>query len=275
MTLKTYQIDAFATKVFEGNPAMVVPLDAWVDDALMQKIAQENNLSETAFFVQTNDMYELRWFTPLHEVDMCGHATLASAYVLFECMDYEREIIQFSTKSGILEVRKEKNHFIMDFPIQTLEPCDISEKIEQAFGLIPLATFASMDYIVIFENEEEVANATPDLAILKELDLRGVCITAKSENYDFVTRFFAPRFGVDEDPVTGSAFTQLVSYWKKELEKDDFFAKQLSARGGEVYCLLKGERVEISGEAVKYLEGMITAVSLSTHIPLTIAGNKK
>ncbi len=257
MQLKTYQIDAFATKVFEGNPAMVVPLDAWIDGELMQKIAQENNLSETAFFVQKDEICELRWFTPLHEVDMCGHATLASAYVLFECMEYEREVIMFSTKSGILEVRKEKNHFIMDFPIQTIEPCDISPKIEQAFGVKPLATFASMDYIVIFEHEEEVANVTPNLAILKELDLRGVCISSKSEKYDFVARFFAPKYGIDEDPVTGSAFTQLVSYWKEILKKDEFFAKQLSARGGEVSCQLKGERVEIRGEAVKYLEGMI------------------
>jgi len=257
MILKTYQIDAFATKVFEGNPAMVVPLDAWIDGELMQKIAQENNLSETAFFVQKDEICELRWFTPLHEVDMCGHATLASAYVLFECMKYEREVVQFSTKSGILEVRKEKNHFIMDFPIQTIVPCDISQKIEQAFGVKPLATFASMDYIVIFENEEEVANATANLDILKELDLRGVCITYKSEKYDFVTRFFAPKYGIDEDPVTGSAFTQLVSYWQSELGKDAFLAKQLSRRGGEVRCIIKDDRVEISGEAVKYLEGVI------------------
>ena len=257
MILKTYQIDAFTTKVFEGNPAMVVPLDGWIDDELMQKIAQENNLSETAFFVQKDELYELRWFTPKSEVDMCGHATLASAYVLFECMDYERDVIKFSTKSGILEVRKDKNHFIMDFPIQTIAPCDISQKIEQAFGVKPLATFASMDYIVVFENEEDVINATPKLARLKELDLRGVCITSKSKKYDFVTRFFAPNLGVDEDPVTGSAFTQLVSYWKEVFKKDDFFAKQLSARGGEVSCQLKGERVEIRGEAVKYLEGMI------------------
>ncbi len=257
MQLKTYQIDAFATKVFEGNPAMVVPLDAWIDGELMQKIAQENNLSETAFFVQKDEICELRWFTPLHEVDMCGHATLASAYVLFECMKYEREVVQFSTKSGILEVRKDKNQFVMDFPIQTIVPCDISQKIEQAFGVKPLATFASMDYIVIFEHEEEVANATPNLAILKELDLRGICISSKSVKYDFVARFFAPNLGIDEDPVTGSAFTQLVSYWKEVLKKDEFFTKQLSARGGEVSCQLKGERVEIRGEAVKYLEGVI------------------
>ena len=145
----------------------------------------------------------------------------------------------------------------MEFPIQTIAPCEISQKIEQAFGVKPLATFASMDYIVVFENEEDVINASPKLARLKELDLRGVCITSKSKKYDFVTRFFAPNLGVDEDPVTGSAFTQLVSYWKEILKKDELFAKQLSARGGEVSCRLKGERVEIIGEAVKYLEGMI------------------
>jgi len=257
MQLKIYQIDAFATKIFEGNPAMVCPLESWLSDELMQNIAQENNLSETAFFVKENNVYALRWFTPTSEVNMCGHATLASAYVLFECMDYEEKKITFSTKSGLLKVRREKNRYLMDFPIQVIEPCDISEQIEEAFGVKPLATFASMDYIVVFENEEDVVNAKPNLALLKALDLRGVCITAKSIEYDFVTRFFAPRIGVDEDPVTGSAFTQLVSYWADVLGKDKMIAKQVSKRGGKVHCRLKGDRVEIGGRAKKYLEGSI------------------
>jgi len=257
MQQKIYQIDAFATKTFEGNPAMVCPLDTWLSDELMQQIAQENNLSETAFFVKEKEGYHLRWFTPTAEVDMCGHATLASAYVLFECMEYDKDAIVFTTKSGELKVWKEKNRYVMDFPIQNIEPCDISKQIEKAFGMKPLATYASMDYIIVFENEDEVVNAKPNLALLKELDLRGVCITAKSKEYDFVTRFFAPKYGVDEDPVTGSAFTQLVSYWADALGKNVFDAKQVSARGGEVHCVVKGDRVEMSGRAVKYLEGVI------------------
>jgi len=255
---KIYQIDAFATKTFEGNPDMVCHLENWLGDELMQQIAEENNLSETAFFVKKDVVYNLRWFTPSSEVDMCGHATLASAYVLFECMDYEKEEIVFSTKSGELKVIKVEKRYVMDFPIQAIELCDISEQIEKAFGIKPIATYASMDYMVIFENEEDILNAKPNLSFLKELDLRGVCISAKSEKYDFVTRFFAPKYGIDEDPVTGSAFTQLVSYWAEVLEKDVFHAKQVSARGGEVHCLLRGDRVELSGEAVKYLEGEIS-----------------
>jgi len=257
MKQKIYQIDAFATKPFEGNPAMVCPLEYWISDGVMQQIAQENNLSETAFFVKEDGAYHLRWFTPKSEVDMCGHATLASAYVLFECMDYDEETIIFSTKSGELKVWKEQNRYVMDFPMQSIEHCDISKQIENAFGIKPVATFASMDYIVVFENEEELLCTKPDLSYLKELDLRGVCITAKSKQYDFVTRFFAPKYGVDEDPVTGSAFTQLLSYWGEVLGKDVFIAKQVSARGGEVYCQIVDKRVTISGSAVKYLEGEI------------------
>jgi len=257
MKQKIYQIDAFASKVFEGNPAMVCPLDEWLSDEIMQQIAQENNLSETAFFVQDGEVYNLRWFTPKAEVDMCGHATLASAYVLFECMGYNKDTIRFLTKSGKLTVCKEGSSYVMDFPIQKIEPCDISKQIEKAFGVKPIATFASMDYIVVFENEDDVRNAKPNLALLKELDLRGVCITAKGKKYDFVTRFFAPKIGIEEDAVTGSAFTQLVSYWANELNKESFYAKQVSSRGGEVYCKVKGDRVAISGKAVKYLEGWI------------------
>jgi len=257
MKQKIYQIDAFASKVFEGNPAMVCPLESWLSDETMQQIAQENNLSETAFFVRDGEVYHLRWFTPEAEVDMCGHATLASAYVLFECMGYNKETIRFLTKSGELAVCKEGSSYVMDFPIQKIEPCDISKQIEKAFGIKPIATFASMDYIVVFENEDDVRNAKPNLSLLKELDLRGVCITAKSKKYDFVTRFFAPKIGIEEDPVTGSAFTQLVSYWANELNKESFYAKQVSSRGGEVYCKVKDNRVAISGKAVNYLDGWI------------------
>jgi len=257
MKLKIYQIDAFASKCFEGNPAAIIPLESWLPDEIMQKIAQENNLSETAFFVKDKEKYHLRWFTPTAEVDMCGHATLASAYVLFECLEYGGTKIVFMTKSSELQVSKEQNTYVMDFPIQSLKQCDIKSKIEEAFGVVPLETFASMDYIVVFKYEEDVIHAKPDMQILKELDLRGVCITAPSQKYDFVTRFFAPKYGIEEDPVTGSAFTQLVNYWAKELDKNILHAKQVSSRGGEVICRVGKDRVEILGSVVKYLEGDI------------------
>ncbi len=257
MKQQIYQIDAFANRLFEGNPAMVCPLEEWISDDLMQQIAAENNLSETAFFVKSNSKYALRWFTPKSEVDMCGHATLAAAYVLFECMNYNDEMIIFETKSGDLIVQKEDESFVMDFPVQAITPCNITEQIEKAFGLKPIAVFASMDYIVVFENEKDILNAKPNLTLLKELDLRGVCITSGSKEYDFVTRFFAPKYGIDEDPVTGSAFTQLVSYWHQELGKISFHAKQLSSRGGEIWCELIDDRVKLSGKCIKYLEGEI------------------
>ncbi len=257
MKQKIYQIDAFANKLFEGNPAMVCPLDEWISDDLMQQIAEENNLSETAFFVKTDEKYQLRWFTPKSEVKMCGHATLASAYVLFECLGYDSETIIFETKSGDLTVQKEGEKFVMDFPMQTIVPSLVGREIEEVFGVKPVALYASMDYIVIFEHEHDVLNAQPDLTLLKKLDLRGVCITAKSQKYDFVTRFFAPKYGIDEDPVTGSAFTQLVGYWSQVQGKRSFHAKQLSNRGGEVWCEIVGDRVKLSGKCVKYLEGEI------------------
>ena len=257
MKQKIYQIDAFANRLFEGNPAMVCPLKEWISDDLMQQIAAENNLSETAFFVKKDGKYHLRWFTPKSEVAMCGHATLASAYVLFECMGYAGETIVFETKSGELTVQKEDEHLIMDFPVQAIISCNIEKQIEEAFGLKPIAVFASMDYTVVFENEKDILNVKPNLTLLKELDLRGVCITSGSKEYDFVTRFFAPKYGIDEDPVTGSAFTQLVSYWHQELGKISFHAKQLSSRGGEIWCELIDDRVKLSGKCVKYLEGEI------------------
>jgi len=257
MKQKIYQVDAFANRLFEGNPAMICPLEEWFSDELMQQIAAENNLSETAFFVKKDSKYHLRWFTPKREVDMCGHATLATAYILFEYMNYNDKMIIFETKSGDLMVQKEGESFVMDFPVQMIVPCNISEHIEETFALKPIATFASMDYIVVFEDEKDILNAKPNLTLLKELDLRGVCITSRSEKYDFVTRFFAPNYGIDEDPVTGSVFTQLASYWSKKLEKKILYAKQLSSRGGEVHCELVDNRVKLSGKCIKYLEGEI------------------
>lgn len=257
MQLKIYQIDAFAKKVFEGNPAAVCPLEKWLDDALMQKIALENNLSETAFFVKDGEKFQIRWFTPISEVDMCGHATLASAFVLFELLNYPNHEIVFDSKSGELRVKKENDKFVMDFPTQEITACGIPHAIVEAFEVNPKECYKSMDNLLVFENEEDILNAKPDFEKLKNIDARGVIITSKSKEYDFVCRFFAPKVGINEDPVTGSALTQLVPYWSEVLNKNEFRAKQVSQRGGEVFCRLVGKRVEIAGYGVKYLEGVI------------------
>jgi len=257
LKLNLYQIDAFAKNIFEGNPAAVCPLHKWLEDKIMQKIANENNLSETAFFVKENDSFHIRWFTPLNEVDMCGHATLASAYVIFEILNYREDEIIFNSKSGILKVSKNNDKLKMDFPIQEIIRCDTPINILKAFKTKPIECYKSMDYILVFENEDDILNAKPNLDLLKDIDLRGIIITSKSQTYDFINRFFAPKYGIDEDPVTGSAFTQLIPYWNKVLNKDTFIAKQISQRGGEVFCKINNDRVEISGYAKKYFEGII------------------
>lgn len=258
MKLTMYQIDAFAQKVFEGNPAAVIPLNEWIEDELMQKIAMENNLSETVFFVKEQEKYHIRWFTPKAEVDMCGHATLASAYVIFEELNEQENEIVFSSKSGDLIVKKEKDGLLsMDFPIQKINQCETPQQIIDSFAQKPIACYKSMDYIVIFEDEKDIVDAQPNLEVLKSLDARGVCIASVSQKYDFVTRFFAPKYGINEDPVTGSTFTQLVPYFSKTLDSDKFSCKQLSPRGGEVFCKLKEDRVEISGFCMKFLEATI------------------
>ncbi|RUM45224.1 MAG: isomerase [Hydrogenimonas sp.] len=257
MKLKIYQIDAFAQNIFEGNPAAVIPLEEWLEDDLMQNIAMENNLSETAFFVKESDTYHIRWFTPVDEVDMCGHATLASAYVIFEILQIEDSKIVFSSKSGDLTVTKIGDKFSMDFPLQEICECKVPQAMLQAFEKEPISCYKSMDYIAVFDDEEFIKRVEPKFSLLKELDCRGVIITSLSKEYDFITRFFAPKYAIDEDPVTGSAFTQLVTYYSKTLHKKEFHAKQVSARGGEVFCTIKGNRVEIAGYGVKYLEGEI------------------
>ena len=257
MELKLYQIDAFANKPFEGNPAAVCPLDEWLPDNLLQAIAMENNLSETAYFVATENSYHLRWFTPLAEIDMCGHATLATAYVLFNILGYDKSEISFETRSGTLTVAHKGEWLEMDFPAQIPVECDIPEQIIKAFGVVPQQCLRSMDYIVVFDDEETVRSAKPNLMLLSELDLRGVAITSRSRDYDFVTRFFGPKFGINEDPVTGSAFTQLVPFWSNILDKTMLTTKQVSFRGGEAKCTLQGDRVRISGKAAQYMVGTI------------------
>jgi PhzF family phenazine biosynthesis protein len=257
MELKLYHIDAFATKPFEGNPAAICPLEAWLPDELMQAIAAENNLSETAFFVPTETGYHVRWFTPLHEVNLCGHATLASAYVIFNFLGYQKDEIAFQSRSGILTVARKDDWLELDFPTKVPMECSTPEPILKAFSITPIECLRADDYIVVFESEEQVAKANPDIALLSQLDLRGVAITAKSNDYDFVTRFFAPKHGLAEDPVTGSIFTELIPYWSAKLNKTELTAKQISARGGEVGCVYVGDRVKISGRAVKYMTGSI------------------
>jgi len=257
MKIAIYQIDAFATRTFEGNPAAVCPLDSWLPDKLMQSIAAENNLSETAFFVPEGEGYSIRWFTPAAEVALCGHATLASAFVLFNILDYKGDRIDFNSKSGILHVSRSGERLVLDFPSQPPEPCDVSEEIIEAFGMVPRECLKAEDHLLIFQNADQVQTAIPNIDILRNLDSRGVIISAASKEYDFVARFFAPNLGVAEDPVTGSAYTQLVPYWAKQTGKTVFHARQVSSRGGELFCELVGDRVRIAGRAVKYLEGSI------------------
>jgi len=258
MDLSIYQIDAFSSCVFEGNPAAVCPLDEWLPDETMQSIAEENNLSETAFFVPKDDGFHIRWFTPASEVDLCGHATLGSAYVLFNILGYKNQAIQFDSKSGILVVTKQDDWLTLDFPKQPPVYCETPKEIVEAFNKEPIECMMSEDIIAVFENEIDIESANPNFEQLKKLDSRGVIITAKSMRYDFVARFFAPKYGIPEDPVTGSAYTQLAPYWASKLGKQKFKAKQLSSRGGELYCEILGDRVLISGKATKYMEGKIT-----------------
>ncbi|MDQ7003148.1 MAG: PhzF family phenazine biosynthesis protein [Ghiorsea sp.] len=258
--LEIYQIDAFASKLFTGNPAAVCPLDVWLDEKYMQCIAAENNVSETAFFVQNKDGYDIRWFTPTVEVDLCGHATLAAAYVLFEELGFVGDTIVFQSQSGELKVSKDGDKFVLDFPSQRAVACETPKVIEQAFDAYVIQScLKAEDYVVVLEGEADVLAASPDLTLLKQLDLRGVVITAKSQQYDFVSRFFAPNCGIDEDPVTGSSFTQLAPYWAEVLGKPKLAAKQLSKRGGDVWCELAGDRVYIAGQAVKYSQGFIAS----------------
>ena len=258
MELKLYQIDAFADNVFKGNPAAVCPLDKWLPDEIMQLIAEENNLSETAFYVPIGDEFQIRWFAPKSEVKLCGHATLASAYVIFDILKYHGETITFRSKSGKLEVKKDNDRLAMNFPSQPRAPCEIPKELENALNNRPAACLRAEDYIVIYENEEDITALTPDNDFMKKLDLRGVITTSRSKKYDFVLRFFAPKFGIPEDPVTGSALTQLIPYWAEVLGKAKMSARQVSKRGGDILCKLKGDRVIISGRAVKYCEGEIS-----------------
>lgn len=263
--MKIYQVDAFTDRVFSGNPAAIVPLEEWLEDGIMQQIAQENNLSETAFFVKQEDgSYRIRWFTPQTEVDLCGHATLAAAHVLFKHPDYEKEKpsgskgrILFQSHSGELTVEKRDGLYRMNFPSNPPERIPVPKLLPDALGSIPLYTGVNTDLLVLLPDEETVRSLVPDMQILKRMEVRGIIVTAASQEdgTDFVSRFFAPSVGIDEDPVTGSAHTVLAPFWAGRLGKNELKARQISERGGDLECILKENRVEIGGDAVTYLTG--------------------
>ncbi len=258
MNLQIFQVDAFTGKPFGGNPAAIVPLESWLEADLMQKIALENNLSETAFFVKAGDGFDIRWFTPTYEIDLCGHATLASAFVIFEILKAETDIVKFhSHKSGTLEVVKEGDLLILDFPSRPVSPVEAPDGLIEAIGKEPKEIFKARDYFLVYETEQEVLEIKPTFSKLLEIDAHGFIVTAKGDTCDFVSRFFAPEVGVFEDPVTGSAHCNLIPFWAERLGKTKMYAKQVSSRGGELFCELAGNRVKIGGNAVLYLKGEI------------------
>jgi PhzF family phenazine biosynthesis protein len=257
MKISIFQVDAFTNQAFGGNPAAVCPLDYWLSDEDMQAIAQENNLSETAFIVNRGDFYQIRWFTPQTEVDLCGHATLASAWVIMNKVQQDKNEIRFGSKGGELKVRREGDLYLMDFPVHQPEKCVAPNNLIKAMGQNPVEVLASNYYLVVFDSEDIVRNLKPYMTLLKELDRIGVVITAPGKSVDFVSRFFAPAVGIPEDPVTGSAHCTLIPYWAEKLGKTRMTAKQVSCRGGDLICESKGDRVVIGGQARLFMEGRI------------------
>jgi len=262
MKIDLYQADAFTSELFRGNPAAVCPLKRWIPESVMQEIAAENNLSETAFFVRDNGRYTLRWFTPEVEVDLCGHATLASAHVLYRHLGYDSDVIHFDTNSGELTVQSDGDLLIMNFPSNPASAADLPPDMEQALGIVPAECYRAVDYLLLLDSEDQVKALDPNFYLLKKIDTRGIIVSAPGdrEDVDFVSRFFAPAAGIDEDPVTGSAHTTLTPYWAERLGKTELRARQVSKRGGELLCRLREDRVELSGRARTYMQGNI-------HIP--------
>lgn len=256
MKIPYFEVDAFASKPFHGNPAGVCPLPEWLDKGMMQNIAAENNLSETAFFVPRGEDYELRWFTPTIEIDLCGHATLASAFILFSELDARGNVVRFHSQSGVLTVSRNNDVFRLDFPSRPPSPCSVPDALIRGLGEKPVEILKARDYFCIFATEADVRSLNPDFALLGALDEK-VIVTGPGMDCDFVSRFFAPTAGVPEDPVTGSAHCTLIPYWANRLSKTKLFARQVSRRGGELFCELAGERVVIGGKAVLYSRGQI------------------
>ncbi len=258
MKITLFQIDAFTERVFGGNPAAVCPLDSWLPDPLMQQIAMENNLAETAFFVGRRNPFDIRWFTPEVEVDLCGHATLATAYVIFHFQHFAGSILEFNSRSGILRVTQHDDYLTLDFPIDRIQKADAPEGLIEGMGLRPREVFkGKTDYMLVYSTPGEIENLKPDMGRIAKIAARGIIVTAPGHDVDFVSRFFAPQSGINEDPVTGSAHTTLTPYWASRLGKTELSAKQLSKRQGRLQCRLAGDRVEISGKARAYMTGEI------------------
>ena len=259
MRLELFQVDSFTNKIFEGNPAGVI-FSEFLPNEVMQKIALENNLSETAFVYEEDNDYRIKWFSPLMEIDLCGHATLAAAHIYFTEINRDADSITFiSSKNGSLEVTRKNNYLYLNFPVDQYAPISIDDDLINMIGETPIEAFKGRDDIMcIFEDESIIYNIEPNKSLLKLFPVRGLIVSAKSLDYDFVSRCFFPITGVDEDPVTGSAHTTLTPYWAEQLGKDSLLAKQVSSRGGELKCVLEGDRVIIGGEAVTYLKGFIT-----------------
>jgi PhzF family phenazine biosynthesis protein len=259
MKLKLYQVDAFAAKVFSGNPAAVCPLEKWLPDELLQNIAMENNLSETAFYIKEGARYIIRWFTPAAEVDLCGHATLAASHVLFNHENHQgNEISFFSPRSAALDISRKNGLITLNFPTDVYQQVELTAELTTGLDTKPLEAFkGKTDYMLVFENEQQITNIKVNIPLIAKVEARGIIITAKGNSADFVSRFFGPQVGVDEDPVTGSAHTTLTPYWAKKLGKNEMTAIQLSKRKGYLNCKYLNERVEISGQAKTYMCGEI------------------
>lgn len=263
MRIPIYQVDAFAERLFKGNPAAICTLDRRLPDALMQSIAAENNLPETAFLTASNDRYDIRWFTPKVEIDLCGHATLATAFIVFTFLKPGLNSLTFNSKSGPLTINRFGDMLTMDFPSRPALPVPCPEGLAQALGRPPRETLLSRDLLAVFDNEEEIRSLKPDMAGLMAVkEAFGVIVSAPGRKADFVSRFFAPNEGIPEDPVTGSAHCTLVPYWAGRLNKTRFLARQVSERGGELYCELKNNRVLMSGRAFLYMKGEIEVADL-------------
>lgn len=258
-TYTLYQVDAFTNRLFGGNPAAVIPLDAWINDALMQQIAAENNLAETVFFVPKDEGYHIRWFTPELEIDLCGHATLASAFILYEYLGYSKPQLVFYSKSGELVITRVADKYQLNFPSRMpVRLSDYPGQLLPGLGISdPLGVYKSRDYVVEVATEKEVLNLNIDISLLNQIDVIGIIVTAPGSDCDFVSRFFAPNCGIPEDPVTGSAHSTLIPFWSEKLGKSTLHAKQVSKRGGELWCENIGERVTMSGNCVFYMKGEI------------------
>ena len=257
--MKLYQVDAFTNELFKGNPAAVCPLEKWISYELMQTIAEENNLSETVFFVQNESKFEIKWFTPTCEVDLCGHATLAAAHIIFSELKYQKNSIEFHSKSGTLTVEKKGNWYTLNFPSEEIKEIETPIILKEALNIPILKTFKGIwKLLVLIENEDTLNKLTPNFSKLTELEEAGVIVTTKGTKVDFVSRFFAPKIGINEDPVTGSAHTILIPFWAQKLNKNNLDAVQLSKRTGILKCKYLNNRVEMSGQAITYLKGQLT-----------------